>query len=215
MTNPEIIKALTDTELTTLIETSSSLQEILDKLNIKKDQRCKELIKSFAKDKNISMLHMQGKNSLIARVSKSELEQIVQSSICWMDVIRGLNLTFHGSFYASLIKLAKYYNIDVTHFDTKRAQSIRNGSRLDDSAIFADNSTVARATVKNRIIKDNLIQYICDSCGNNGIWLNRKIVLQLEHRNGIRNDNRIENLCFLCPNCHSQTDTYTGKNNRK
>jgi DNA-directed RNA polymerase subunit RPC12/RpoP len=42
--------------------------------------------------------------------------------------------------------------------------------------------------------------------------MNKEIILQLDHINGINNDNRIENLRFLCPNCHSQTETYTGKN---
>lgn len=45
--------------------------------------------------------------------------------------------------------------------------------------------------------------------------MNKKITLQLDHINGINNDNRVENLRFLCPNCHSQTSTYTGKNTKK
>jgi hypothetical protein len=47
------------------------------------------------------------------------------------------------------------------------------------------------------------------------VWNNKKLVLHIEHINGISNDNRIENLCFLCPNCHSQTDTYGGRNKSK
>jgi hypothetical protein len=47
------------------------------------------------------------------------------------------------------------------------------------------------------------------------IWNKKKIVLQLEHKNGIHNDNRLENLEFLCANCHSQTDTYCGLNGKK
>ena len=48
-----------------------------------------------------------------------------------------------------------------------------------------------------------------------GVWLDEPITLQLDHINGINNDHRIENLRILCPNCHSQTSTYAGKNNRE
>jgi hypothetical protein len=40
-------------------------------------------------------------------------------------------------------------------------------------------------------------------------------VLQLEHVNGVNNDNRPQNLCFLCPSCHSQTSTFCGGNSKK
>lgn len=49
-------------------------------------------------------------------------------------------------------------------------------------------------------------------CGNIGEWQGQKLVLQLDHINGKNNDHRIENLRFLCPNCHSITETYAGKN---
>lgn len=42
--------------------------------------------------------------------------------------------------------------------------------------------------------------------------MNKDITLQLDHINGVNDDNRIENLRFLCPNCHSQTSTFTGRN---
>jgi predicted RNA-binding Zn-ribbon protein involved in translation (DUF1610 family) len=68
-----------------------------------------------------------------------------------------------------------------------------------------------RASVRKIIIKDNLIPYKCNECGISG-WNNKKLALHLDHINGKNGDHRLENLRFLCPNCHSQTDTYTGKN---
>lgn len=56
------------------------------------------------------------------------------------------------------------------------------------------------------------LEYKCAFCGNTGEWLGQKLTLQLDHINGKNNDYRIENLRFLCPNCHSITPTYAGKN---
>ena len=68
-----------------------------------------------------------------------------------------------------------------------------------------------RAGVRRVIIKDGLISYKCGGCGISE-WNNRKLALHLDHINGKNSDHRLENLRFLCPNCHSQTATYTGKN---
>lgn len=46
-------------------------------------------------------------------------------------------------------------------------------------------------------------------------WLGKPLSFELEHKNGINNDNRRENLEVLCPNCHAQTDTWRGRNNKR
>ena len=81
--------------------------------------------------------------------------------------------------------------------------------------IFVENSTYPRHRLKARLIRDNLIEYKCVICCNEGLWNSKPITLQIDHINGINNDNTIDNLRFLCPNCHSQTDNYAGKNNRR
>lgn len=78
--------------------------------------------------------------------------------------------------------------------------------------IFTENSNVARTTVRRYILTYNLIEYKCVFCGNQGEWLGKEIPLELDHINGINNDHRIENLRWLCPNCHSITPTYCRKN---
>lgn len=77
---------------------------------------------------------------------------------------------------------------------------------------MVENSTYSNMTkFKNRLIKANLIEYKCSCCGITE-WNGKPLTLQLHHINGNNRDNRLENLTFLCPNCHSQTDNFSGKN---
>jgi Zn finger protein HypA/HybF involved in hydrogenase expression len=91
---------------------------------------------------------------------------------------------------------------------------LAKSKRIPDNQVFVENSTLARHHVKRRLIKERIIEYKCESCNNDGNWNGKELVLQLEHKNGVSNDNRLENLSFLCPNCHTQTKTYAAKNRK-
>ncbi len=54
---------------------------------------------------------------------------------------------------------------------------------------------------------------ICESCGVENMYNGKPIVLHVDHINGNKHDNTLTNLRYLCPNCHSQTETWCGKNN--
>jgi HNH endonuclease len=69
----------------------------------------------------------------------------------------------------------------------------------------------ARRNIKFRLISAGLKEPACEICGLES-WQGKNLSLELHHRNGERHDNRLENLALLCPNCHSQTHTWGGKN---
>jgi Zn finger protein HypA/HybF involved in hydrogenase expression len=117
--------------------------------------------------------------------------------------------------FQTLDKYCKKFSIDTTHFSNTHKFS--NGGftrKISNDDMFCEHSSASRNNVKKRIIKYKLLPYKCVKCINEGKWNGEKLVLQLEHQNGINDDNRLENLCFLCPNCHSQTKTF-GSRNRK
>ena len=106
-----------------------------------------------------------------------------------------------------LKRIASEHNIPVIN-----QQSKENRAYSDFSNVFVENGMHGNSVI-NRIIKDyDIIPY--DKCWMCGLseWINGKLTLELDHINGISNDHRIENLRFLCPNCHSQTDTFRGRN---
>jgi len=67
-----------------------------------------------------------------------------------------------------------------------------------------ENSNKSSMAIKAYIIRFNIFPYLCKECGNEGEYNGKKLALQLHHINEINTDNRLENLCLVCPNCHSQ-----------
>ncbi len=67
--------------------------------------------------------------------------------------------------------------------------------------------------LRQRLIAEGHKQARCERCGGTE-WNGQAIPLELDHINGRRDDNRLENLRLLCANCHAQTPTYRGRNIR-
>lgn len=105
------------------------------------------------------------------------------------------------------------WNRGKTHATDSRVRKVRtipNSQAFSNTANGFDNGGL-----KRRIIEDNLMPYVCNNCNSLPIWLGKPLMLQLEHKNGVRTDNRLENLCFLCPNCHTQTTTWGSRNKKR
>ena len=97
--------------------------------------------------------------------------------------------------------------------ETKDKMNWAKGKMLTpNEEIFTENSRFSNELVKQRIVSQDLLEYKCVNCGLGDTWQGETIILDLDHINGNNADNRISNLRFLCPNCHSQTSTYKGRN---
>lgn len=144
---------------------------------------------------------------------ENRLREIVSQSLSQSQVLREIGLT-PASNMVTLRRYLKKYNIDTSHFDPllSRPQTRNGSTRLPIEKIMVAGSSFDRGALRRRIISEKVLPYICDKCGNDGTWQNESLSLHLDHINGDNADHRRENLRFLCPNCHTQTRTYAGRN---
>jgi len=141
-----------------------------------------------------------------------KIKEATASSRSYGEVLKKLNLSSQGSRYKTLKRRVIELGLDTSHFMTRsemsKAQAIKFTDRTPDELIFCENSTVARHTVKKRLLKTSLIEYKCEKCGQDEMWHGERITLILDHINGVNNDNRKENLRFVCPNCAATLPTH-------
>jgi hypothetical protein len=94
------------------------------------------------------------------------------------------------------------------------ARAVRQGRIVPRRPWTAEEALLysrSRRTVKNHLLRAGILRNRCDWCGLTA-WRGRPIAIQIDHVNGVRDDHRLENLRMLCPNCHSQTDTFAARN---
>lgn len=149
--------------------------------------------------------------------TKEEYEEAIKKSLSIAQVCRELGIKPIGGNYRVIHQKIKEYNLDISHFtgkawnQGKRYRLINKPKPLEE--ILKENSFYNSHKLKQRLIESGLKEHKCENpnCGLTE-WLGKPITLELHHINGDHNDNRLENLQLLCPNCHSYTDTYRAKN---
>ncbi len=159
------------------------------------------------------------KRSKIWKSPISEFKKVVGDSSSFGEILKRLDCRPSGGSYWAIKERCEELNIDISHIPLGVGSN--KGRRLDRSypsqleKVMVVNSTYGRKNLKRRLLKSGILKEVCDDCGIGTEWNGKKLVIQMDHKNGIGNDNRRENLRMLCPNCHSQTHNFAGRNARK
>ena len=147
------------------------------------------------------------KNS-IYNTSDEDFAKYVKESKTYRDVYDACGMSRGGS-NSTVKKRIKKLNLDISHF-TYCKPFFPEKKKLKDVCI--QNSTYHAGSLKKRLFSELNWKKKCSGCGIGDTWNNKPITLELDHINGNNSDHRLENLRLLCPNCHSQTKTFRGRN---
>lgn len=144
------------------------------------------------------------------------LTQLVAENYSIAGICRALGWVVAGSRHATLKQRISDLGLDTSHFGTVKFSFLGYGGHtIPSEELFTLSSHIRNSRVlKRRLLQEGYPEQ-CALCGQHPEWFGRKLVLQLDHIDGNRRNDVKSNLRLLCPNCHSQTDTFTGKNTRK
>ena len=157
--------------------------------------------------------------SIIDDYSKEELQNILDSSCTFAEVLRKLNMTDHGNNRTTLNKRIEMYDLDLTKLNENRERFMkeqRDGLHekkiipIEDIILHNKSPTYKPSGLSKRLVSEGYKEYKCERCGISS-WQGKPLSLQLHHKDEDKTNHYIDNLELLCPNCHSQTDGYAGR----
>jgi predicted RNA-binding Zn-ribbon protein involved in translation (DUF1610 family) len=148
--------------------------------------------------------------------SKEILEAAAAESTSIAAVLRTLGIPLSGGMHAHISRRLNHFGIDTSHFLVKghmRGQASRNRLSADRLLVIRPRgSNRAKPLALRRALREIGVPYRCAECGLAGEWRGKPLTLHVDHINGNYEDCRPENLRFLCPNCHTQTASWAGRN---
>jgi hypothetical protein len=172
------------------------------------------------------MPRTRNKTSPLWNISKEKMLELISKCNSITEVLSYFKLknkgdnskTLKAKLLSDNISFLDMKNLLIANYKNKISLNgfkKRSKELIDFKYLLTENSTVNRTNLKERLLENNILKNECSICGQLPIWNNKPLSLHIDHINGISDDNRLENLRILCPHCHSQTDTFAGRNNKK
>jgi 5-methylcytosine-specific restriction endonuclease McrA len=146
---------------------------------------------------------------------KELLEPIVRNSVSVAEILRKLGLQQSGGNHSHITRRIKLYELDTSHFISPKANLKSGLNKLSPEQILVNDRLQGRrdnVTKLRRALLESGVEHKCAVCGLLPFWNGKYLQLQIDHIDGEGTNNRIENLRFICGNCHMQTETFGIKN---
>lgn len=214
----ENVYLVDDNTFSSVVKSSKNIHEALKTMGLNARGAAYKIFKKRCRILNIDISHLNNK-TLRAMINDTKIIDACALNISRQSTLKELGLDPHtGSNVKWIEKKIRELNIITCHWigiGHLKGKSHSWTKKIPLASILVENSEYSSNTyLKKRLLDERILVYICYNCGINE-WMGKRLSLQLEHKNGINTDNRIENLELLCPNCHSLTETFAGKNIKK
>lgn len=194
-----------------------SLRQIIRKLQLHDHTNTYKRLRQRIEEMHLDTSHFRASGRGRASYSPAQLKDAVKASRSVRQTLIALGLRPEGGNYKSVQGAIERLQLDTSHFTGQgwRKDSTRPITPPRPlSEVLVRNSDFNTSHVRKRLLRECMIDQQCDVCGIRE-WMGQPLTIELHHINGIRNDHRLENIRMLCPNCHSQTSTYRGRNRRR
>lgn len=177
-------------------------KEICKKLGI-----TQSFIKHRLTDKFLDIIERRNAKFLVEEEFADLVEKVLPHCNSYNAVCNKLGLRGVDGYYTKIKNVINERGLSTEHFGTLDSNSKVNFKEYSDEEFFVSNAKRNGKSIVKRLLDHGYKKYECECCGVSE-WNGKPLKLQIHHINGDHCDNRIENLQILCPNCHTQTDTY-------
>ncbi|MFJ4519453.1 HNH endonuclease signature motif containing protein [Streptomyces sp. NPDC088810] len=201
----------TKERLETAARGARTLSEALQRLGVDPRSSTRRYVLGRMKKLGVDVSHFEREG---VKWTREVLEEAVAASTNMCEVLRRLGLEVVGGHHTHISRRIKAYGIDTSHFQlpTQRGKPWR--ARTPEALLVEQPVGQVRRIPGDRLrwaMRAVGLPERCARCGTEPVWRGRPLPLEVDHLNGDWRDNRIENLRFLCPNCHATTDHYRGR----
>ncbi|MER5761643.1 HNH endonuclease signature motif containing protein [Streptomyces sp. NPDC002082] len=204
------VSPYTRERLTEAANASRTLTEALEKLDVDPKSGSRQHIRARMKRLGVDTSHFEREG---LRWTRAALEEAVSASANMCEVLRRLGVDVVGGQHTHISRRVRELRIDTSHFKAESRVGVPRSLRAPEAILVQQQPEQARRIQSDRLRAGMAalgVEALCAECGI-ATWMGEPLPLEIDHINGDWRDNRPENLRFLCPNCHSATDTYRGR----